>query len=41
MFDYCSKSEDESYGGIVSMFAICHLTPAYQLNLFGQIRRIL
>ena len=41
MFDVCSKSEDNLYGGIMSMFAFVHLTPGRQLDLFQHIWRML
>jgi cyclopropane fatty-acyl-phospholipid synthase-like methyltransferase len=41
MTEFCEKASDSHFGGIVSTFAILHLTPAQQLNVFSQIHRIL
>jgi hypothetical protein len=34
MVSFCEKASNSSYAGIVSMFAILHLTPSQQLILF-------
>ncbi len=41
MLQFCKKADAESFGGVISMFAIFHLPRIYHLELFCEIQRIL